>query len=160
MSNKKWVLQNRYLQQAEADLRNAGVRVTSARIQVLATLLNAGSTLLHQELLALLPTMDRVTLYRSLDTLIDAGLAHKIAVNDRAFRYSAGADHEHSLTADHQHGHFKCTGCGKVFCLTPTPKKRTMLDQLHKSLQQTVGAGFQSHDIELTIKGWCADCAR
>jgi Fur family ferric uptake transcriptional regulator len=30
---------------------------------------------------------------------------------------------------------------------------------LRDSLRRTLGKGFQSHDIEFTIKGWCADCA-
>ena len=33
------------------------------------------------------------------------------------------------------------------------------LGQLQAALQASLGAGFRSHDIELTIKGWCADCA-
>ncbi len=148
-----------FARQADASLRIAGLRVTQARVKVLASLLASEEALSHNELQATLPDLDRVTLYRALDALVEAELAHKIAVNDRAFRYSAGAAHHHDDAADHQHGHFKCTGCGKVFCLMPNKKKRTMLNQLQKSFQQSMDPGFQSHGFELTIKGWCADCA-
>lgn len=143
---------------AQEKLRQAAVRVTNARIKVLAALLAAKRAFSHQDVQDALTDMDRVTLYRALDCLTEAGLAHKIAGDDRVFRYSAGADHAGAATphqGEHQHGHFKCTRCAKVFCLD-------RLDDtggLHSALQQTLGEGFQSHDIEFTIKGWCADCA-
>jgi Fur family transcriptional regulator, ferric uptake regulator len=158
---------------AASQLRNASVRTTQARIKVLAVLLGARCAFSHQDLQETLADMDRVTLYRALDCLTDAGLAHKIAGDDRVFRYSAGNEHaEHGAddhTAQHQHGHFKCTRCTKIFCLdgsdtghgsNQTSKRQAKLHkELQHVLQETLGTGFQSHDIELTIKGWCADCA-
>ncbi len=164
---------------AEAQLRNASLRITIARVNVLAALLSARCACSHQDMQDIFTDMDRVTLYRALDCLTDAGLAHKIAGDDRVFRYSAGTDHvEQGGSVDaghhatqHQHGHFKCTRCAKVFCLdgdaalttdTLSESARhqsTLRRQLQSALQQTLGKGFQSHDIQLTIKGWCADCA-
>jgi Fur family ferric uptake transcriptional regulator len=171
--------------QAEACLRDASVRITPARVKVLAALLGAHRAFSHQDVQETFTDMDRVTLYRALDCLIDAGLAHKIAGDDRVFRYSAGNEHgapeapqpagsRTQAPTQHQHGHFKCTRCAKVFCLSSdgeagllsdllsasaTPQS-TVREQLQKALQENLGLGFQSHDIELTIKGWCADCAR
>jgi len=163
---------------AEAQLRESGVRVTRARVNVLGALLETRSAASHQDIQDRFADMDRVTLYRALDCLTEAGLAHKIASDDRIFRYSAGADHaEHGLHApaqgkQHQHGHFKCTRCARVFCLdasdgpdflaTVLPddgQHHTPAAQLQQALRQTLGPGFQSHEVELTIKGWCADCA-
>jgi Fur family ferric uptake transcriptional regulator len=165
---------------AEAQLRSATVRITKARIKVLAALLAANRALSHQEMQDQFTEMDRVTLYRSLDCLTEAGLAHKIAGDDRTFRYSAGTPlAEQSVpsrtnedTGRHQHGHFKCTRCSRIFCLekneapasltgadSESAKRQVMLRrQLQNELQKTLGNGFRSHDIELTIKGWCADC--
>lgn len=136
------------------------MRITAARVSVLAALLDARNALTHQELLARLAGTDRVTLYRALDSLIAAGLAHKIPGNDRAFLYGAGAVSDLSQAAAHQHGHFKCTGCGKVFCLGHSAEKSSLLQQLQKTLKHSLEPGFQSHNIELTIQGWCADCAK
>jgi Fur family transcriptional regulator, ferric uptake regulator len=145
---------------AETQLRGAAVRITTARVKVLAALLGAQRAFSHQDVQDAFGDMDRVTLYRALDCLTDAGLAHKIAGDDRVFRYSAGADHgtagQNREAPHHQHGHFKCTRCAKVFCLDSIADA----DQLKTALQRTLGKGFQSHDIEFTIKGWCADCAR
>ncbi|MGS0742237.1 Fur family transcriptional regulator, partial [Glaciimonas sp. GG7] len=108
---------------AEEQLRLASVRVTHARVTVLKALLEARCAVSHQDMQDLFVEMDRVTLYRALDCLTDAGLAHKIAGDDRVFLYSAGAEHTDSASlgsaqhAQHQHGHFKCTRCTKVFCL-------------------------------------------
>jgi Fur family ferric uptake transcriptional regulator len=144
---------------AESRLRHASVRITKIRIKVLAALLHARCAFSHQDMQETFVDMDRVTLYRALDCLTAAGLAHKIAGDDRVFRYSAGIEHE-----QHQHGHFKCTRCAKVFCLKgkhdPSGRRRSPLrKELQNALQETLGKGFQSHDIALTIKGWCADCA-
>jgi Fur family ferric uptake transcriptional regulator len=140
---------------AEAQLRAAAVRITAARVRVLATLLDARRAFSHQDMQDALSDMDRVTLYRVLDCLTDAGLAHKIAGDDRAFRYSAGAEHDGALP-HHQHGHFKCTRCARVFCLDSVVETGLV----YTALQDSLGKGFRSHDIEFTIKGWCADCAQ
>src|ERR1700730_10687539 len=78
---------------AELLLRDASVRVTAARTNVLSTLLTTRAALSHQDIQDTFTEMDRVTLYRALDCLTEAGLAHKIAIDDRIFRYSAGAEH-------------------------------------------------------------------
>lgn len=153
---------------AELQLREASVRITAARVKVLAALLAGGRAFSHQDMQDAFVDMDRVTLYRALDCLTDAGLAHKIAGDDRVFRYSAGMERARVAAAGrhpagHQHGHFKCTRCARVFCLDgggPAGKRQATLRlQLQGALQETLGPGFQSHDIDLTIKGWCADCA-
>jgi Fur family ferric uptake transcriptional regulator len=147
-------------QRAEVLLRDASVRVTAARVKVLAALLDAPRAFSHQDVQDAFADMDRVTLYRALDCLTDAGLAHKISGDDRVFRYSAGAEHGSAYDASrnvphHQHGHFKCTRCAKVFCLDSIGEAGL----LRSALQESLGKGFQSHDIEFTIKGWCAECA-
>jgi Fur family ferric uptake transcriptional regulator len=166
---------------AEAQLRAASVRITAARVKVLAALLGARCAFSHQNIQDTFVDMDRVTLYRALDCLIDAQLAHKIAGDDRIYRYSAGTEHAENnhvspggqQLAQHQHSHFKCTRCTKVFCLdssgeakvmayvtpNPTRPQSTLRQELQNVLEETLGKGFQSHDVELTIKGWCADCA-
>ncbi|MDE2430567.1 MAG: transcriptional repressor [Burkholderiales bacterium] len=145
-------------------LREAGVRVTDARINVLSVLLLSKRALSHLETQDALPDMDRVTLYRALDCLTDAGLAHKISGDDRVFRYSSGsaqhAESGHAHNLRDPHGHFKCTRCARVFCLDDAQQPASLREQLQVTLQSTLGRGFQSHDIELTIKGWCADCSK
>jgi Fur family ferric uptake transcriptional regulator len=172
---------------AKVQLRNAGLRVTPVRIKVLATLLAERRALSHQDIQERFLKVDRVTLYRVLDSLISVGLAHKIAGFDRVFRYNSGAAAEqvspntesNKDNLQHQHGHFKCTRCTKIFCFsssntlflekTPSSSKsitnstggltlKNLSNQLRQALQEMLDQGFQGHKVELTINGWCIDC--
>lgn len=135
-----------YLIQSETLIRATGARVTRARMRVLATLLAAERALTHHEVeerLGRMHDIDRVTVYRVLDWLTHRQLAHKIAGDDRIWRFNA-REHE-----EHHHAHFSCTECGTVVCLgamgvRPSPR---------------LPAGFRTGHVEVTVKGTCASCA-
>lgn len=119
-------------------------RATLARIAVLDALLDAGRPLSHQEVLqAIDPPLDRVTAYRVLDWLEEVGIAHRVNAADRILRFSISPQ-------PHSHAHFQCERCGRVFCLP---------DALPR-LPENLPAGFILHEVEMTVKGVCADCAR
>jgi Fur family ferric uptake transcriptional regulator len=125
-------------------LRATGARVTGARVAILSLLTQANRALSHRDVEQALANehVDRVTVYRVLDWLTSEGLAHKIADDERVFRFSAVGKH------DDPHAHFKCRTCGDVFCVPTgsTPKLN-------------LPAGFKSEEVELNIKGTCARCA-
>lgn len=132
---------------AEESLRNAGHRVTRPRVRVLGALMGAPHPLSHQELCDRLERaehIDRVTLYRVLEWLTERHLAHRVLGEDRVWRYGM-----QDSGAAHQHAHFKCNACGQVFCL----------DELNTAYAVSVPAGYLAKEIELTIKGRCAQCA-
>lgn len=134
---------------AQALLVAHGARRTRARIAVLSVLLGAREALTHHEIgrrLVRGSDVDRVTLYRVLEWLTEHGLAHKLAGDDRIWRFSA-AGHGHMGTA--AHAHFQCNECGKVICLDENPLPAISLPR-----------GFRRQDVEVTIKGSCAACAR
>lgn len=154
---------------AQAQLRGVALRVTQARVDVLSVLLRTPRAMTHLEMQEKLPLMDRVTLYRALDSLTQVGLAHKITGDDRVFRFSVGNEAEAVSASSrlnakpgvqHQHGHFQCTRCAQVFCLDQPEAKPTLKDQLKATLAATSLRGFHNHDIEVTIKGWCDRCAQ
>ncbi len=132
---------------AEEMIRTTGERVTNARIEILATLLKAEGALTHGEIearLAQASGIDRVTVYRVLDWLTEQKLAHKISGDDRVWRFNvAAAGHEH------KHAHFKCNCCSRVICL----------DDLGRGWTPALPAGFTPQEIDLTIKGLCAECS-
>ena len=135
--------------QAVALIRQSGSRLTSSRSAVLSLLLGADHAMTHQEitdaLSAALP-VDRVTIYRVLDWLVEQGLAHRIARDDRVWRFSVSRE-PHART-DHQHAHFACKQCGQTFCLDSVPAKVAV----------KLPAGYQSEAVELTIRGVCEHC--
>lgn len=131
---------------AEHMIRAAGARVTQPRVSVLAKLLEASRALTHHEVERRVQrslSIDRVTVYRVLEWLVANQLAHRIAGDDRIWRFNAMAD-EH---AD-EHAHFKCNRCGTVTCL----------DELAAKPVVKLPAGFRTQRVELTVKGFCAGC--
>jgi len=136
-------------QEADALIRQSGARLTSPRSAVLSLLLGADHAMTHQEITDALSgalPVDRVTIYRVLDWLVEQGLAHRIAQDDRVWRFSISRQ-PHART-DHQHAHFACKQCGQTFCLDGVPAKVAV----------KLPSGYQSEAVELTIRGVCEHC--
>ncbi|MCW5623925.1 MAG: transcriptional repressor [Burkholderiales bacterium] len=132
---------------AEELIRNTGARVTNARIEILATLLKADGALAHSEIegrLSQASGIDRVTVYRVLDWLTTQNLAHKISGDDRVWRFNAAGTGQ-----PHGHAHFKCNCCSRVICL----------DDVGLGATPPLPAGFTPSEVDLTVKGLCADCS-
>ena len=105
----------------------------------------------HQEItdaLADALPVDRVTIYRVLEWLVEQGLAHRIAQDDRVWRFSVSRQPNPHARSDHQHAHFSCKQCGQTFCLDDVPAKVAV----------KLPAGYQSEEVELTIRGVCEHC--
>ena len=130
---------------SEEAIRGTGARVTRARVEVLATLLAADRALTHSEIESRNQGLDRVTVYRVLDWLTKRGLAHRIAGDDRVWRFNAAKDEG---GGSHAHAHFKCNGCGEVICL----------DKVRAARNIKLPSGYRSQEVELTVKGLCAGC--
>ncbi len=131
-----------YAEHARSAIRDTGERVTPARVRVLGELLGAGRALSHHDLEDTLgdDAMDRVTLYRVLDWLVERGLSCRTLGADRVFRFSAAQGRG-------GHAHFECLACGRVLCLAaPTPPANGL------------PPGFRAESVALTVRGRCADC--
>jgi Fur family ferric uptake transcriptional regulator len=135
-----------WLARAETVLRGTGSRVTRNRVIVLACLLEAQRALTHAEIeerLLALQSIDRVTLYRVLDWLTQQHLAHRVAGDDRVWRFTFEAQNHTG-----QHPHFRCLDCGDVICLEPG-----------KTPYVPLPPGYSNQGMELTVTGRCASCA-
>jgi Fur family ferric uptake transcriptional regulator len=131
---------------AERAIRAAGERLTAPRAAVLETLLAARQALTHHEIeQALAPRLavDRVTVYRVLDWLVALGLAHRLAGEDRTWRFLASQGEGHAA-----HAHFMCSRCGRTVCL----------DEVAVPPAVKVPRGFAPSHVELNVKGVCAAC--
>lgn len=132
--------------EAVADqIRRKKARATPARVRVLRLLQTSVVALTHFEIEAALgaSALDRVTLYRVLDWLVESGLAHRNSDANRVFRFSAASDREH-LT----HIHFRCEHCARVFCIDAAPPEVPILP-----------AGFSLSRMDFDLRGCCAQCA-
>ncbi|CAG2126710.1 Fur family transcriptional regulator [Cupriavidus plantarum] len=141
---------------AQERLRLLGARVTQPRVAILACLIGSGEAMTHQAVIDTLPAeagVDRVTVYRVLDWLVEQGIAQKRAGNDRVFRFSL-VEHEAARAQVHrQHSHFHCTRCDRTYCLEAAgapPRVAT----------PKVPSGFAVEHVELTVNGICAECGK
>ncbi|HPU51453.1 MAG TPA: Fur family transcriptional regulator [Burkholderiaceae bacterium] len=145
-------LTNELLDEARRQVRGQGARVTYPRVRVFAELLRAHEALSHLDLQRRIENeshaepIDRVTLYRVLEWLVEAGLAHRVSGPDRVYRFSA-------QPAGHaMHGHFRCAACQRMFCLEEAAG-------LARVVKAMLPEGFTSESVELTVSGRCGECA-
>lgn len=123
-------------------------RNTPAKSRIL-NLLNEAGTALSQEMIELTVKgeMDRVTIYRVLNSFCEDGITHKVQADDGKYYYAlchSCGDHDHEH--DHNHFHFKCLGCGKVECLN---------EQVSVKLPE----GYVQKSIASWVSGYCNGCA-
>jgi Fur family ferric uptake transcriptional regulator len=92
--------------------------------------------------------VNRVTVYRILDILVEKELLERISGGGRAFRYGMAPN------ANHQpHPHFYCRHCGNMECLNP--------ESIHvdtDALQRTFPGLIQK--VEIRVDGLCKSCLR
>ncbi len=140
-------LQNVPESKAASLIAENGGRVTRTRVAVLDVLLSSEGSLAHEDISAALSAQgvrhDRVTLYRTLDWLVEVGVAHTMTAGDgRTRRFGVAA------TASHEHAHFHCDRCGKVVCL----------EGLAPAVAVNLPGGYQLDRAELVLHGACPTC--
>jgi Fur family transcriptional regulator, ferric uptake regulator len=129
----------------EKVLHEHNLKRTGCREGIIAVITQAGQPLSENEIRSRLPgNFDRTTFYRSFKTLQESKIIHKITVNNQLVKYAIGS----SVTITKSHAHFFCNSCNEVRCLEPTGMKSPPLPQ-----------DYSAWDIEIIIKGECANCA-
>ncbi len=93
-------------------------------------------------------SINRVTVYRILDLLVDYGVVDRISTGGRAFYYGLAPNDHHR-----PHPHFYCKNCGRMDCLSPeslnvdtAPLWKTFPGRIDK--------------VEVRIDGICKNCEK
>ena len=131
---------------ASALLEVAGLRSTEVRRRVLSAMLDAGRSLSHRELADLLTDFDRVTIFRTLKRLKEAGLAHGVQGIDGISRYFVNLGRSEGCPGGHPH--FLCLDCGRMSCLADQAMPRI-----------AVPRGAEVRGKQLLVYGLCSTCA-
>jgi Fe2+ or Zn2+ uptake regulation protein len=97
-----------------------------------------------QEVRNEVPGISLATVYKSLETLVNCGLATKLTYSDGSARYDARMDPHH---------HARCVSCGKVQDV-PGNLTREELASLSRGLD-----GFSVLGYRLEFTGFCRDCS-
>ena len=128
-------------------LSAAGERVTRQRLLIANALAGAGRRLTAEQLYRSLrrqqPGIGRATVFRTLETLVDAGVARRLELDGHVYAYVA-------CLPEHHH-HLACTVCGRV----------EEIDEAYVTpIAQRLAAdlGFEIDDARLDFYGRCATC--
>ena len=129
-------------------LTAAGLNPTSHRIRVLEVIGNNNDPLNAQEIYTTLKrnrAINRVTVYRILDSLVGNGLVDRIS-GGRASYFGLAPNANHQ-----RHPHFYCRQCGRMNCLKPRSISMDMT-----SFERIFPGKIDN--VEIRVDGVCKNC--
>ncbi len=129
-------------------LKRNALSVTDSRKKILTLFLQSDGALAHADIEKKTgETLDRVTVYRTLQTFVDKGLIHVIPTVDNSILYALCKDNCEAGHHHDDHVHFVCDDCNKTICLDDVTVPIVKLPQ-----------GFKPHHAAMVVSGVCADC--
>lgn len=131
----------------ESVLGSAGLRRTRPRIAILSALLKAGRPITQEQIAQTLSSKapNKVTIYRTLETLVEANVVHKAYLQEKAWHFELARN----CTESQCHPHFTCADCGSTFCMT----------ELNMPMAQSPHKGFIIQHQQVRLEGLCPGCA-
>src|SRR3990172_3648223 len=129
-------------------LRGSGLRSTPARLAVLGFLEPTPRPVSHADLVEALADkgIDRVTLYRNLTDLTQAGLVRRADLGDHVWRFES----TQSKIGHAEHPHFTCVECGEIACLSEASVRIAQGKGIPRSATRA---------LEIQIRGVCDRCS-
>ena len=125
-----------------------GIKPTPNRILVLRAMLAAARPVSLPELEAILETMDKSSIFRTLEIFEKHHLVHSIDDGTGSIKFEVCEGEDDCTIAD-MHTHFYCEKCHRTFCLKEISAPLVDLPE-----------GFQANSVNYIIKGLCPDCCR
>lgn len=127
-------------------LRSYAISPTKHRIEVLEIIRTAKKPVDSAEVLSSLAKkqieVDRVTVFRILNLLVEKGVVNQLEFNEGKARFEIASVHHH---------HLICTSCGKVSCVDVCG-----LQQIEENITKDNSFTVTSHRLEFF--GLCASC--
>ena len=132
-------------------LTSAGLEITDNRLRVMEVVGGNNYPLPAADIYAILKRssrINRVTVYRILDLLVEQELVDRISTGGRSFYYGMAPNEHHR-----PHAHFYCKRCGRMDCLSPES-----LNIETEALRKTFPG--QSDKVEVRGDGVCRSCMK
>lgn len=128
-------------------LKAASLYCTQGRVAILKVLMKAGKPLSQDQIARRSGDghFDKVTIYRTLESLLGVGLVHKAFMDKRAWHFELA----HNCTESQCHPHFTCTSCGDTHCLTG----------ISLPMAKSPHRGFVIHRQQVRLEGLCPACS-
>ena len=133
----------------EQILGNNNVKPTAMRLLVLQFLLNKKVAVSLTNVEEYFDNSDRTTIYRTLKTFVENGIAHQIDDGTGITKYALCEENCNCEMDTDLHLHFRCTKCNETVCLTE-----------HKIPHINLPDGFKTENVNLVVKGVCDKCNR
>jgi len=127
-------------------LHSRELKATKSRLNLLGRMQEYKSAMPYSAIQEAMKSMDRVTLYRTLESLKEQGIIHKAFQEGNESYYaicgkSCSTHHHH-----HDHIHFKCINCKAVTC-----------EHAINSLEISI-PDVEIHKISIHVEGICKAC--
>jgi Fe2+ or Zn2+ uptake regulation protein len=130
-------------EQLKMELVEKNIRPSFQRIKVLEYLARKDThptvDEIFTDLASVIPSLSRTTIYNTLHTFVQAGLAREVTIHESETRYDATI---------HNHGHFLCNSCGTIYNFAIDMDGLTM-----EGLNQ-----FVVSEKNVYFKGLCPNC--
>lgn len=126
-------------------LMHKDIKPTANRLLVYRTLERENRPLSLSDVVDILETMDKSSVFRVLATFLEKDLVHEIDDGSGRLKYEVCRCEHHSLSD--MHAHFLCEECGEIFCLDGIDPTAIALPD-----------GFKAHSANFVLKGLCPKC--
>lgn len=126
-------------------IKNHDLRLTDGRIDILTFFMNSSKALSVKDVEINFKDLDRVTLYRTLNTFEEHGILHKIPDEGGSVVYGLCYDTCDCESHHHNHIHFKCQICQKIECLD-------------LKIPSVSVPGYVVSEANLILNGICLNC--
>jgi Fur family ferric uptake transcriptional regulator len=129
-------------------LKKNRLSVTDSRLLVLSLFYNCSGALAHSDIEKRAGSkIDRVTIYRTLQTFEEKGIIHTIPSSDNSVKYALCKEacahgHHHD-----NHVHFVCDHCASTICLDDVTVPEVKLP-----------LGFRPIQSNMVVNGICKEC--
>ncbi len=127
-------------------LNHRNLKATRPRLELLEAMQSYDSAMPYSEMQKALQEMDRVTLYRTLESLMSKGIIHKAYQEKNNIYYAVCGSTCQSTHHDHEHVHFRCVKCESVTCEKPKRKVSINIPD------------FEIYNVSINVEGICSVC--
>lgn len=125
-----------------------GLRRTPIRTEMLALFLKHDTALAASDIIAKMKfRLDRVTVYRALNSFEEHGILHRASEDERGIKYALCGQHCPDELHTDQHAHFICDECHQTYCLEDV-----------KVPEVAVSDEFSVDRTNYTLSGTCKVC--
>jgi Fur family ferric uptake transcriptional regulator len=132
-------------------MKDKGIDPTPNRMRIMEVVGNNPAPISAQDILTTMRRsegINRVTIYRILDLLVEKNLVERLASGGRSLVYALTPSENHPA-----HPHFHCNSCGALQCMQPD----SIGMDIH-TMQRSFAGEISS--VEIRINGICRNCLR